>query len=131
MDKLVCLDLLVVVAVVVAVIVHVSVHHGIVPRTYRHCIPALLYSPLHSHVHHLLVHVVSVVHAVGRHGAHGAQRRPAQEPGCHAHTQRLDINRVLTVSFGAARYLFGVPLAVLPCSSSKVGAPAGAITLQQ
>ena len=98
MDKLVCLDLLVVVAVVVAVIVHVSVHHGIVPRTYRHCIQALLYSPLHSHVHHLLVHVVSVVHAVGRHGAHRTQRRPAQKPGCHAHTQRLDTNHVFTVS---------------------------------
>ena len=37
------------------------------------------------HVHHLPVHVVSVVGAVHRHRAHSTQGSPAHESRCHTH----------------------------------------------
>ena len=63
------------------------------------------------HVHHLVVHVVPVVHAVHGHGSHGAQRGPAQEAGRHPQAESL------------AR----VALAVAPRPPGKVGAPAGPV----
>ena len=39
------------------------------------------------HVHHLPVHVVSVVSAVHRHRAHSTQGSPAHESRCHSHPE--------------------------------------------